>query len=85
MSGPNDNFDPKRVAALDPDAIAASVEAALAAVADASTTAELKQARLDHAGDTSPLALAHREIGALPPQARKEAGQSVGQARADVA
>ena len=85
MSGPNDNFDPKRVAALDPDAIAASVEAALAAVADASTTAELKQARLDHAGDTSPLALANREIGALPPQARKEAGQRVGQARAAVA
>ena len=85
MSGPNDNFDPKRVAALDPDAIAASVEAALAAVADASTTAELKQARLDHAGDTSPLALANREIGALPPQARKETGQRVGQARAAVA
>ncbi len=67
MSGPNDNFDPKQVAALDPDAIAASVEAALAAMDAASTTAELKQARLDHAGDTSPLALANREIGALPP------------------
>ncbi|MHA6524637.1 phenylalanine--tRNA ligase subunit alpha [Tessaracoccus sp. G1721] len=85
MSGPNDNFDPKQVAALDADAIAASVEAALAAVAAASTTAELKQARLDHAGDTSPLALANREIGALPPQARKEAGQRVGQARGAVA
>ena len=35
MSGPNDNFDPKQVAALDPAAIAASVEAALAAVAGA--------------------------------------------------
>ena len=85
MSGPNDNFDPKQVAALDPAAIAASVEAALAAVAGASTTAELKQARLDHAGDTSPLALANREIGALPPHARKEAGQRVGQARGIVA
>ena len=29
---------------------------------------------MDHAGDRSPLALANREIGALPPQARKEAG-----------
>ena len=37
--------------------------------------------RIDHAGDRSPLALANREIGALPPQARKEAGQRVGKAR----
>ena len=37
-----------------------------------------------HAGDRSPLALANREIGALPPQARKEAGQRVGQARGAV-
>ena len=84
MSGPNDNFDPKQVAALDAAAIDASVEAALAAIASAQTTAELKQARHDHAGDTSPLALANREIGALPPQARKEAGQRVGQARGAV-
>ena len=84
MSGPNDNFDPKQVAALDPAAIEGFVEAALAAIAAAGTTAELKQARHDHAGDTSPLALANREIGALPPQARKEAGQRVGQARGAV-
>ena len=84
MSGPNDNFDPKQVAALDAAAIDGYVEAALAAIAGAGTTAELKQARHDHAGDTSPLALANREIGALPPQARKEAGQRVGQARGAV-
>jgi phenylalanyl-tRNA synthetase alpha chain len=57
---------------------------ALAAFAAAGDLAELKQARLDHAGDRSPLALANREIGALPPQARKEAGQRVGQARGAV-
>ncbi len=34
--------------------------------------------RLAHAGDRSPLALANREIGALPPQAKAEAGQRVG-------
>ncbi len=84
MSGPNDNFDPKRVAALDPAAVDGFVADALAAISDAATTAELKQARLAHAGDTSPLALANREIGALPPQARKEAGQRVGQARGAV-
>lgn len=84
MSGPNDNFDPKRVAALDPAAIDGYVADALAAFDEATTTAELKRARVAHAGDTSHLALANREIGALPPQARKEAGQRVGKARARV-
>ena len=59
-------------------------DAALAAIAGAGDLSALKQARLDHAGDRSPLALANREIGALPPQARKEAGQRVGQARGAV-
>jgi len=54
---------------------------ALAAIAAADTLDALKQVRIDHAGDRSPLALANREIGALPPQARKDAGQRVGQAR----
>ena len=54
------------------------------AIAAAADLAALKQVRLDHAGDRSPLALANREIGALPPQARKEAGQRVGQARGAV-
>ena len=54
---------------------------ALAAIAGAADLDELKQVRLDHAGDRSPIALANREIGALPPQARKEAGARVGQAR----
>ena len=84
MSGPNDNFDPKQVAALDAATVEGYVTDALAAVAAAASTAELKQARLDHAGDRSPLALANREIGALPPAARKEAGARVGKARGQV-
>ena len=48
------------------------------------TLDELKAARLAHAGDRSPLALANAEIGALPPQARAEAGQRVGAARREV-
>ncbi len=84
MSGPNDNFDPKQVAALDPDAITQQVTDALAAIADADSTPALKRIRLDHAGDRSPLALANREIGALPPAARKDAGRRVGQARGQV-
>jgi phenylalanyl-tRNA synthetase alpha chain len=54
---------------------------ALAAFAAATSVAELKQARLAHAGDRSPIALANREIGALPPQARREVGSRVGEAR----
>lgn len=84
MSGPNDNFDPKRVAALDPEVMDGYVAAALEAVAAAASTAQLKQVRIDHTGERSSLALANREIGALPPAARKEAGARTGQARARV-
>ncbi len=82
MSAPNTSYDPVQVAPLDADHVEAMVADALAAFAAATTAAELKQARLAHAGERSPIALANREIGALPPQARKEAGERVGQARA---
>ncbi|MFI7455174.1 phenylalanine--tRNA ligase subunit alpha [Nonomuraea sp. NPDC049714] len=54
---------------------------ALAAIKTADSLDALKQARLAHAGDRSPIALANREIGALPPAARAEAGKRVGGAR----
>nr|WP_154596194.1 phenylalanine--tRNA ligase subunit alpha [Aeromicrobium senzhongii] len=57
---------------------------ALAAIAAADSLDAIKQVRIDHTGDRSPLALANREIGALPPAARKEAGKRVGQARGAV-
>jgi phenylalanyl-tRNA synthetase alpha chain len=82
---PDSNFDPVEVAALQPEAIDAAVSAARAAIAAARTLDELKAARLEHAGDRSPLALANREIGALPPAARAAAGQRVGAARAEIA
>ena len=81
MSGPNASYDPVRVASLDAEQVEAMVADALAAFAAATTAADLKQARLAHIGDRSPIALANREIGALPPQARKEAGSRIGQAR----
>ena len=84
MSGPNTDYDPVQVTPLDAEHVVAMRDAALAAIDAAGDLAELKQVRLDHAGDRSPLALANREIGALPPQARKEAGQRVGQARGAV-
>ena len=84
MSAPNKSFDPVQVAALAPDAIEQAVADALAAVAAASDLEELKSARLGATGDKSPLSLANREIGALPPQAKAEAGKRVGSARARV-
>jgi len=84
MSGPNTEYDPVEVTPLHAEELEAAREAAIKAIEAASTLEELKQARLDHAGDRSPLALANREIGALPPQARKEAGQRIGQARGAV-
>ena len=85
MSGPNTDYDPVEVTPLKAEQVTAMRDEALAAITVATDLAELKQARLHHAGDRSPLALANREIGALPPQARKEAGQRVGRARGEVA
>jgi len=77
MSGPNTQFDPVEVAALSEGALATCGEQALAAVAAAAHLDALNQVRLDHAGDRSPIALANREIGALPPAARADAGKRV--------
>ena len=51
MSGPNTNYDPVQVSALDADQVEARVAEALEAIARASTTAELKQVRITHTGD----------------------------------
>ncbi len=84
MSGPNTNYDPVEVAPLQQEAVERMVAEAKDAFTRAGTLAELKTARIAHTGERSPLALANREIGALPPQARKEAGQRVGRARGEV-
>lgn len=84
MSGPNTEYDPVEVTPLREDEVLRMRDEALGAIAAAPDLAALKQVRTDHMGDRSPLALANREIGALPPQARKEAGQRVGRARGAV-
>jgi len=84
VSGPNSEYDPVEVTPLKAEEVEAARDAALAAIAEANDLEALKQVRIDHVGDRSPLALANREIGALPPAAKKEAGQRVGQARGAV-
>ncbi|MGH6654256.1 MAG: phenylalanine--tRNA ligase subunit alpha, partial [Actinocrinis sp.] len=69
MSAPNKAFDPVEVEALKPGEVERSRDEALAAFAAAGDLAALHEAKIAHAGDRSPLALANREIGALPPAA----------------
>ncbi|MGI5329926.1 phenylalanine--tRNA ligase subunit alpha [Actinomadura nitritigenes] len=84
MSAPNKSYDPVEVSALRPEELDRARDEALAAIAAAADLDALKQVRLAHAGDRSPLALANREIGALPPAARAEAGKRIGAARGAV-
>src|SRR5215467_12682744 len=77
----NDPYDPKQVAMLDPAALddaVASAEKAFAAAADLDALTALKP---PHLGDRSPVSLARREIGALPPAAKADAGARVNAAR----
>jgi phenylalanyl-tRNA synthetase alpha chain len=69
---------------LDTDGVDAAVAAALTAVAAAADLDGLKEARLAHAGDRSPLALANRAIGGLDRSDKAAAGQLLGKARATV-
>jgi phenylalanyl-tRNA synthetase alpha chain len=84
MSAPNKNYDPVEVTALTADEVERATQDALAAIAATKTLDELKAARLAHAGDKAPLSAARAEIGALPPQARADAGRRVGAATAQV-
>ncbi|HET9168294.1 MAG TPA: phenylalanine--tRNA ligase subunit alpha, partial [Actinospica sp.] len=84
MSAPNKSYDPVEVEVLKPEAVDQARDQALAAIAAAADLDALHEAEIAHAKDRSPLALANREIGALPPAAKAEAGKRVGQARAAV-
>ena len=84
MSAPNKSYDPVEVTSLSAGELERMLGEARAAIAQARNLDELKAARLAHAGDRSPLKLANREIGALPPAARAEAGKRVGGALAEV-
>lgn len=84
MSGANDPYDPKQVAALSPEALDEAVAAARAAFAGAADLEALAAVRPAHLGDRGPVLLARRELGALPPAARSDAGKRVNAARVAV-
>ena len=70
---------------LDAPGVERAVTEALRAFAAAPDLDALKEARLSHVGDRSPLALANRAIGGLPAADKAVAGKSLGGARARVA
>ena len=69
MPGPHDS--------LDPASIEQATAAALAAAAGADSLEALKTARSTHQGDKSPLALANRGIGSVPPTRTSASPSSV--------
>jgi phenylalanyl-tRNA synthetase alpha chain len=82
MSGANDSYDPKEVAALAPETLQAAVGKAREEFSAAADLDALAAVKPSHLGDKSPLLQARREIGALPPKARSEAGKRVNEAQA---
>ena len=82
MTYRNDPYDPKQVALLDQTALDDAVAQAEKAFADAADVDALVALKYLHLGDRAPIALARREIGALPPQAKSDAGKRVNAARA---
>ncbi|MET0236982.1 MAG: phenylalanine--tRNA ligase subunit alpha [Kibdelosporangium sp.] len=84
MSGANDPYDPKEVAALAPETLQQAVDKAKAEFSAADSLEALAAVKPAHLGDRSPLLVARREIGALPPKARSEAGKRVNEAQTAV-
>ena len=78
---PAPDYDPKQVALLDPSELEGARDAGLAAFAAAGSLDELAQARTAHLGDRAHVSLANREIAALPPAAKGDAGKRVNAVR----
>ncbi len=64
--------------------VTAAADAAVAAIASATSIAQLRIARTAHAGEESPLALLNASLKSVPAEDRAAAGKLVGQARARV-
>jgi len=84
MPGAHDAYDPKEVAVLASETLQQAIEKARAEFASAADLDALAAVKPAHLGDKSPLSLARREIGALPPAARADAGKRVNEAQAAI-
>ena len=70
---------------ITPASVSAIVDAALAAIAGAATSAELKQVRTEHVGEKSPLSQLNATLRDVPSDRKAEAGKLMGEAKARVA
>jgi len=84
MTYRNDPYDPKQAALLDQAALDDALAGAEKAFAEAADLDALGALRPAHLGDRAPVSLARREIGALPPAAKAQAGARVNAARAAI-
>ena len=84
MSYRNDPYDPKQAALLAPDALETAVADAVKAFDTAADLDALAALKPPHLGDRSPVSLARREIGSLPPAAKSDAGKRVNSARQSI-
>ena len=84
MTYRNDPYDPKQAALLGQSALEDAIAQAEKAFADAGDLDGLAAVRHQHLGDKAPVSLARREIGALPPHAKADAGKRVNEARAAI-
>jgi phenylalanyl-tRNA synthetase alpha chain len=84
MTYRNDPYDPKQVALLDQAALDEAVAAAEKGFGTAGDLDALAAVKPQHLGDRAAVSLARREIGALPPAAKADAGKRVNAARAAV-
>jgi phenylalanyl-tRNA synthetase alpha chain len=78
------DYDPKQVALLDQAALEDALAAAEKAFAAAGDPDALAAIRHQHLGDRAPVSLARREIGALPPAGKADAGKRVNATRAAI-
>ena len=84
MTYRNDPYDPKQVALLDQAALDDARRRAREGVRRRRRPDALAAIRHQHLGDRAPVSLARREIGALPPAAKADAGKRVNAARAAI-
>ena len=64
--------------------ISAAEKAALLAIRESATLEDLKQVKIDHVGDRSPIAKLNQSLGKLDPSGRAEFGKVIGLAKAAI-
>jgi phenylalanyl-tRNA synthetase alpha chain len=84
MTYRSDPYDPKQPSLLAQAALDEAVAEAEKAFAEAGSPDVLASVRHQHLGDRAPVSLARREIGALPPAAKSDAGKRVNAARSAI-